>query len=85
MTGCTFKIEKSTDWVAEVKRSDLETVAKYQAIVFDSNGMSAGTVSFTKKKEAVAFVKKPENIGKTVVLFKRCCSLTTDIPVVEAD
>ena len=85
MTNCTVKIEKSPEKEVAVKQNDLEAVVKYQAVIFDDNGMSVGTASFSKKKEAVAFVKRPENLGKTVVLFKRCCSLTTDVPVVEAD
>ena len=58
---------------------------KWFGIYYDMNNELADSAYFYSKKEAKATLQKPENIGKTLELYRKTCKLTTAIPVTETE
>ncbi len=56
---------------------------KYYGFWYDSHDELLDGEGFYSKKEALAEMQKPANIGRTLELFKRYSTLKTDIPIIE--
>lgn len=81
--GVTMSTEKVCNDVEKVEKpkTALEEVKKYVGVVFDPNGAHVKTIPIKSKKEAKAYVTAKDNIGFTMVLYKRAESYKADIPI----
>ena len=66
-------------------KTDLEKKPKYIGEWYDTKGVMLESASFESKKHAKRLMQEPQNIGKTLVMYKASFELKTNIPVVETE
>lgn len=66
-------------------KTDLQVCPAYQGHIYNEDGSFRRTVDLKSVKAAGKVMQQPENIGKTIILFKAVSKITTDIPLVTTE
>lgn len=67
----------------ETPKTDLEKREQYVVHIYDGEGRVVTKTTRPSKKKAKKILQDPENIGKTIVIYKEESVVTTNIPLVE--
>ena len=78
-------IEIKDDKKCAKLKTEFEKRPRYLSVWYDPSGMEIKTFRHQKKSEVFKILKRPENIGNTVSIYKIGKSLTTDMPVTEVE